>query len=376
MRLLALLAVTATTIAGLQSPSAAALVDRDCADFASQQAAQIFFLNNNPAADPHNLDSDGDGVVCESNPGPYYYGSNPNPGGNNDPEPQPQSQPVKAPLKVVKVVEGNLLRLRQGNAKPFNVRLVGVRIPRSDSCMVRGARRFLKDTVKVGQVVTLVTDKKAPKRDKQKNLIAEVKPKKEKTRLGFGFDVVYEGWGLVEKYRFAAKRKYRNVSEQADWLRDGAFGECVENYGSPAHPYRPGTTFEFEGWTFTFGATDYDAAPEMAAEAAAAPGTRTFTPPAPGTTFRRVPVTATRNGDADPLTFRHVYGDEIAPITDRTYGSCGTAPNFVDQMNVAPGQSVTGYLCTARPTWDGIMDEMWVVGVPGFPSVRRFVASQ
>ena len=41
--------------------------DRDCPDFATQQEAQDFFESEGgPAEDYHNLDRDGDGVVCES----------------------------------------------------------------------------------------------------------------------------------------------------------------------------------------------------------------------------------------------------------------------------------------------------------------------
>jgi chitodextrinase len=57
------------------SPAHAA--DRDCADFPSQRAAQIFFLRHGgPQRDPHRLDgNDNDGRACESNPAPTYYGS-------------------------------------------------------------------------------------------------------------------------------------------------------------------------------------------------------------------------------------------------------------------------------------------------------------
>ena len=41
--------------------------DRDCGDFSSQTEAQAFFEAAG-AGDPHRLDSDGDGVVCESLP--------------------------------------------------------------------------------------------------------------------------------------------------------------------------------------------------------------------------------------------------------------------------------------------------------------------
>ncbi len=41
--------------------------DRDCGEFTSQDEAQAFFEAAG-AGDPHRLDSDGDGVACESLP--------------------------------------------------------------------------------------------------------------------------------------------------------------------------------------------------------------------------------------------------------------------------------------------------------------------
>ncbi|MBS1895189.1 MAG: excalibur calcium-binding domain-containing protein [Actinobacteria bacterium] len=47
----------------------------DCADFSSQRSAQIFFLKHGgPRYDPDRLDADHDGIACEDNPAPYYYG--------------------------------------------------------------------------------------------------------------------------------------------------------------------------------------------------------------------------------------------------------------------------------------------------------------
>lgn len=41
--------------------------DKDCADFKTQHEAQVFFeANGGPDSDPHNLDRDKDGKVCES----------------------------------------------------------------------------------------------------------------------------------------------------------------------------------------------------------------------------------------------------------------------------------------------------------------------
>ena len=61
----------APTPAARPRPTAAApFADRDCGDFQTQREAQEFYAAaarpNNP--DPHRLDSDGDGIVCESLP--------------------------------------------------------------------------------------------------------------------------------------------------------------------------------------------------------------------------------------------------------------------------------------------------------------------
>jgi hypothetical protein len=46
---------------------AASTGDRDCADFSSRRAAQSFFESAG-SGDPHGLDRDGDGRVCETLP--------------------------------------------------------------------------------------------------------------------------------------------------------------------------------------------------------------------------------------------------------------------------------------------------------------------
>ena len=49
--------------------------DMDCDNFSSQKAAQIFFLKHGgPRYDPDRLDADHDGIACEDNPAPYYFG--------------------------------------------------------------------------------------------------------------------------------------------------------------------------------------------------------------------------------------------------------------------------------------------------------------
>ena len=104
----------------LATAPAAHAADRDCGDFNSQRDAQIFFLNNGgPQSDPHRLDSDGDGVACESNSGPYYYGTTPPSGGGGGGEPAPAPEPqittvrsvVRMTLSPVRRIAGEAFRL-------------------------------------------------------------------------------------------------------------------------------------------------------------------------------------------------------------------------------------------------------------------------
>lgn len=61
--------------------------DKDCSDFDNQAAAQKFFLDHDPDHDPYGLDSDYDGIACESLPCPCSTGGGgggggPGPGGS------------------------------------------------------------------------------------------------------------------------------------------------------------------------------------------------------------------------------------------------------------------------------------------------------
>lgn len=60
----------------LLTPFEAAAFDKDCSDFSNQKRAQIYYLNKGgPQFDPDDLDRDNDGIACDSNPCPCYYGS-------------------------------------------------------------------------------------------------------------------------------------------------------------------------------------------------------------------------------------------------------------------------------------------------------------
>jgi hypothetical protein len=77
-KVLAAAAGTALIALVVALPTAAATAqrrDKDCADFSSQRSAQVFYLKHGgPRYDPDRLDGDRDGIACEDNPAPYYYG--------------------------------------------------------------------------------------------------------------------------------------------------------------------------------------------------------------------------------------------------------------------------------------------------------------
>jgi hypothetical protein len=70
--IIATAALSVVFIAAL--PSGASARDKDCADFSSQRAAQLFYIRHGgPRYDPDRLDGDNDGIACEDNPCPCYY---------------------------------------------------------------------------------------------------------------------------------------------------------------------------------------------------------------------------------------------------------------------------------------------------------------
>ena len=131
------LLVAAGAAVGLAAVPASALADRDCGDFASQRAAQIFYLQaGGPRIDPHRLDAEGDGNACESNPAPYYFGS-------SAPSGSGSSQQTSSGARVGYVVDGDTIRLANGRY----VRLIGIDTPEQGRPYYLAAKRHLNRLV-------------------------------------------------------------------------------------------------------------------------------------------------------------------------------------------------------------------------------------
>jgi hypothetical protein len=201
-RLLRVLVALVLTVAGLVGISlaagspASAGGDRDCGDFSSQASAQQFYLGQGgPGSDPHGLDSDDDGVACESNPCPCSSsqgggqdpgpgqepgpgpGHNPGPGlGHNPPPPKPQykvqfnlrdstptvGRPVRMAGKVRPLAPGKVVllqikadgsgwvdakRFRLSRESSFRADVVFTRAGRASLRLVKSETRAIKQGI-------------------------------------------------------------------------------------------------------------------------------------------------------------------------------------------------------------------------------------
>jgi endonuclease YncB( thermonuclease family) len=205
--------LTTTLVAAMLTVSGApaSAADMDCGDFASQKAAQIFFLNHGgPSSDPHRLDSEGDGIACESNPAPYYYGTSLS-GGS-----APQPRATKQSARIVKVADGDTVKVRLKNGNRKDVRLVGIDTPEvygGVECGGRAASRSLKRLLPVGTKVALVSDPTQDKVDRYGRLLRYVvKSGKDVNRAqverGLARVYVYNGnpFKRVSAYRKSQRR--------------------------------------------------------------------------------------------------------------------------------------------------------------------------
>ena len=225
---LLVLAAALASLVGAPAPAAHA-ADRDCGDFANQRAAQIFFLDHGgPRSDPHALDSDGDGVACESNPCPCYTGTRPPGGGGTAPE----AEPVRRQrARVVKVVDGDTVDVRLLPRGPRErVRLIGIDTPEvygGRECGGPAASRALKRMLPRGTRVSLVSDRTQDLRDRYDRLLRYV------TKLANDADAartqLVRGNGEVYVYDdtpFVRVRSYRRAEAAAKRADRGIWGRC------------------------------------------------------------------------------------------------------------------------------------------------------
>ncbi|CAN5230887.1 MAG: thermonuclease family protein [Nocardioides sp.] len=228
-----LVASTLSLIGGAFTPAHAA--DKDCGDFSTQKAAQIFFLNaGGPSRDPHLLDADGDGVSCESNPCPCYYGTKlPDDGGDSQAAPTPPKA-IQQVAKVVKVVDGDTIdvRIKKGSAwsRAKRIRIIGIDTPEVTGtlqCWGPQATNAAKRIVPIGTVVTIKSDPSQDKVDKYNRLLRYVNRKSD--GLDFGLAQIRQGNARVFVYAnnpFNRVETYRTSLKKAKSANKGMWKAC------------------------------------------------------------------------------------------------------------------------------------------------------
>ena len=229
----------------LTDPStAASAADMDCGDFATQAAAQAFFLTAGPG-DPHALDADGDGQACESNPCPCIGDSTPVPlvGATTPPAPTDpggvettgaeaeggSSGAVRRHwARVVRVTDGDTLRVRLASGGERSVRILGIDTPEvygTQECGGPAASRQMARLAPVGSRVRLESDPSQANQDRYSRLLRYV------TRRGVdvGGAQVRRGLARTYVYRdnpFRRTRTYRHAEKAAHDDQRGLWASC------------------------------------------------------------------------------------------------------------------------------------------------------
>lgn len=198
--------------------------DMDCGDFPTQQAAQTFFLNAGPG-DPHNLDAEGDGAACESNPCPC--GGTPVPTTSTDGSGN-HAQVIRQFGTVVKVTDGDTLKVRVAGLGVRDVRVLGIDTPEThgrSECGGEKASRAMRGLAPVGSRVVLTSDTSQAQGDRYGRLLRYV----ERNGRDVGRAQVYTGFARVYVYRsdpFRRTADYRRVERQAKARHRGLWAYC------------------------------------------------------------------------------------------------------------------------------------------------------
>jgi endonuclease YncB( thermonuclease family) len=205
---------------------AASAADRDCSSFSTQKAAQTFFLENGgPRYDPHRLDSDGDGIACESNPCPCS---------DRQSTPLPTvgttGRAIVQTARVVAAVDGDTVdvRLRSGARK--RVRLIGIDTPEvfgGTECGGPQASASMKRMLPRGTRVRITSDPSQDLVDRYDRLLRYV------TKVSTGKDVnrrqLHKGLARVyvyDQHPFERVTGYREAQRSARSHARGIWRLC------------------------------------------------------------------------------------------------------------------------------------------------------
>jgi len=215
--------LTTQLMLGSLGAAPAHAADKDCGDFPSQKAAQIFFLKNGgPTSDPHNLDAEGDGIACETNPAPYYLKT-------VLPDGSTAKTTLRQRARVIRVVDGDTLKVRltKSGARK-KVRLIGIDTPEvfgGVECGGKKASRSMRRLTPRGTRVVLVSDPTQDRVDRYGRLLRYVM----KSGRDMNRAQVNRGWASVYVYDnnpFKRVSGYRKSQRRAKNADRGIWGLC------------------------------------------------------------------------------------------------------------------------------------------------------
>ena len=238
--LAAVVGLVATVLTAFAPQAGAAFSDRDCGDFATQAAAQAFFLaNGGPGSDPHRLDGEGDGVACESNPCPCSTstsgaGASTTPatltgGTGNGGSTSSQPAVIRQWARVVKVADGDTITVRIEGGPRRRVRIIGIDTPEvygGVECGGREASRSMKRMLPIGTRVLMVSDPTQASVDRYGRLLRYVH---KQGRLDVGRRQLWKGRAKVYVYHhkpFQRTRLYNRVQSEAKASARGLWSHC------------------------------------------------------------------------------------------------------------------------------------------------------
>ncbi len=203
------------------------IADKDCADFANQRDAQLFYLRaGGPHQDPHRLDYEGDGVACETLPCPCYRGT-------SAPQQQTAAQPDRTRSwtgRVVRVVDGDTVKVRLDAGRTVTVRMIGIDTPEvhgSTECGGARASRWLKKQLPTRTRVRLLADPSQADEDRYGRVLRYVERRRDGRDMNRA--QVFTGNATVYVYARTPFRRvgsYRTAQRQAKAARRGIWRSC------------------------------------------------------------------------------------------------------------------------------------------------------
>jgi endonuclease YncB( thermonuclease family) len=228
--------------------SAQAQADKDCSDFANQAQAQEYLL----PGDPHRLDADDDGKACDALPCPCAASGAP----VTAPPPAPvgQPSPVRGRVaagkrypsaRVLRVIDGDTLKVRLRSGSRRTVRLVGLDAPETKApgarveCGGRAASAYMRKLALKkgkGRVVTLITDPTQGATDRFGRMLAYVEGEKGDV----GKRMIAAGWSPAYVYGkpFQRLSAFEGAERAARSAGLGAWAACRGTFPSQQAPSR------------------------------------------------------------------------------------------------------------------------------------------